>query len=158
PRNFFHGDRRTHAFFSDTNLRRELRPNYSGYDPQYARPGGISLDWDGGFGDRFVDLGRADKQDVLSRLGYVAKNAAGRAGSRDERAQVAQEAAAPATQGLFRENKLRDGEKDAGAPAGDAPPLVRKNFADTALWTMVDTTSRGMATVDFKLPENLTTW
>lgn len=45
----------------------------------------------------------------------------------------------------------------AAAPA--AQPVVRKNFADTACWMpMVVTDANGKATVEFDMPDSLTTW
>jgi alpha-2-macroglobulin len=46
------------------------------------------------------------------------------------------------------------------APAEAGPtPTVRKNFADTALWTpMLTTNAKGEATVDFTMPEQVSGW
>jgi uncharacterized protein YfaS (alpha-2-macroglobulin family) len=47
---------------------------------------------------------------------------------------------------------------DASAPDGPIP-VVRKNFADTALWTAALTTDKdGKAEVSLTMPENLTAW
>lgn len=50
----------------------------------------------------------------------------------------------------------------AGAGSGGQsaePPVVRKNFADTALWVgTLNTDDEGFAAVEIDMPENLTTW
>jgi len=47
--------------------------------------------------------------------------------------------------------------QDGGVPA--VQPTVRSNFADTALWVAaLETNSDGVAKVNLKMPENLTTW
>jgi alpha-2-macroglobulin len=44
-------------------------------------------------------------------------------------------------------------------PMGGQEPAVRKNFADTAFWAAALTTNKkGVAEVDFTMPENLTGW
>ncbi|MCA9178230.1 MAG: alpha-2-macroglobulin [Planctomycetales bacterium] len=58
--------------------------------------------------------------------------------------------------------------KAAAGPAGPggempvaaaAEPVVRSNFADTALWVgVLETDSNGLAKVKLNMPENLTTW
>ncbi len=46
-----------------------------------------------------------------------------------------------------------------GGGAPDVEPVVRSNFADTALWVGALTTdANGQASVDVTMPENLTTW
>ena len=50
---------------------------------------------------------------------------------------------------------------DAGGPGGAAAiqPTVRSNFADTAFWAAsVTTDADGVASIEFKMPENLTGW
>src|SRR5262249_5409128 len=50
------------------------------------------------------------------------------------------------------------GDDDGGMPGG-APPTVRKNFADTALWKGVLKPNKdGIAEVTFTLPEQTTGW
>jgi alpha-2-macroglobulin len=49
-------------------------------------------------------------------------------------------------------------QNKADSPAGLVAPVVRKNFADTALWRVVQTDARGKATLTWKFPDNLTTW
>ena len=45
------------------------------------------------------------------------------------------------------------------APAGEPPPMIRSNLADSAVWvTDVTTNDAGEAVIDFDLPDNLTTW
>ncbi|MCE9582581.1 MAG: hypothetical protein K8T20_08820, partial [Planctomycetes bacterium] len=62
----------------------------------------------------------------------------------------------PKPEGLERARKLED--KDEPAPA-NAPPVVRKNFADTANWTpWVVTGADGKASIEFDMPDSLTTW
>lgn len=50
--------------------------------------------------------------------------------------------------------------KDARGEGGEAvQPAVRSNFADTAYWAAsVTTDADGVASIDFKMPENLTGW
>jgi uncharacterized protein YfaS (alpha-2-macroglobulin family) len=44
-------------------------------------------------------------------------------------------------------------------PSAGVEPTIRSNFADTALWApSLVTATNGTATVDVKMPENLTTW
>lgn len=48
---------------------------------------------------------------------------------------------------------------ESGAAGGAVQPSVRSNFADTAYWAAsVTTDAAGVASVDFKMPENLTGW
>ncbi|MFO0958462.1 MAG: MG2 domain-containing protein [Isosphaeraceae bacterium] len=48
---------------------------------------------------------------------------------------------------------------DAGGGAADVEPTVRTNFADTAYWSgSVVADADGKATIEFDLPESLTTW
>ena len=60
--------------------------------------------------------------------------------------------------------KMRLAKKEAGKQLVDAQkglvtPTVRKAFADTAFWAgNIITDQRGMAEIDFKMPENLTGW
>jgi alpha-2-macroglobulin len=50
-------------------------------------------------------------------------------------------------------------QAEPGAGALGVPPTVRKNFADTALWTASLTTDKdGFAEVSLTMPENLTAW
>jgi alpha-2-macroglobulin len=56
-------------------------------------------------------------------------------------------------------------DKAGGAPAGAVPPdqgpapMIRKDFADTALWVAdVKVDADGNAQLDFDMPDNLTTW
>src|SRR5205823_4242532 len=65
-----------------------------------------------------------------------------------------------------KDGVLADREEAASQPmepGTDQPPqvepVVRKNFADTALWAANITTDKnGVAQVDLTMPENLTTW
>jgi uncharacterized protein YfaS (alpha-2-macroglobulin family) len=60
-----------------------------------------------------------------------------------------------------RENKKEGGRRRAAEDPAARPevaPDVRRNFADTALWRVVHTDASGKATIDFKFPDNLTTW
>ena len=51
------------------------------------------------------------------------------------------------------------GQGGGDAGSGNMQPVVRKNFADTALWVgAITTNDDGTAEVSLKMPENLTTW
>lgn len=54
------------------------------------------------------------------------------------------------------------GDVGGAGGAGQAPlvtPTVRSNFADTAFWAgTINTDEDGVATIDVKMPENLTAW
>jgi uncharacterized protein YfaS (alpha-2-macroglobulin family) len=56
----------------------------------------------------------------------------------------------------------REGKGDGalpGGPDGNPPVVVRKNFADTALWVATLSPNQdGVAEVSLKMPENLTGW
>ena len=66
-----------------------------------------------------------------------------------------------ASDALENEKKDKNGDlarKEAGGEAGPEP-VARTNFADTAFWAaVVSTDAKGEATVEIKMPENLTTW
>ncbi|MBI2923197.1 MAG: hypothetical protein HYY18_19245, partial [Planctomycetes bacterium] len=87
--------------------------------------------------------------------------------------------ASPAKSGLLREDLKKGDDRgefagkkpespapraaaDPGEPGGGTagqPPVVRKNFADTAYWNaFVVTGADGKATVEFDMPDSLTTW
>lgn len=55
---------------------------------------------------------------------------------------------------------MMDAAAAAGAaPGNEAAPTLRSEFADTAFWTTaVSLDADGTATIDFKVPDNLTTW
>ncbi|MFN7971802.1 MAG: MG2 domain-containing protein [Acidobacteriota bacterium] len=61
-RKWFWGDRRSHAFDMDTNLRRDLQPTTGRRDPRSYWPGGIPEDWDGGFGNRWLAIATAERR------------------------------------------------------------------------------------------------
>ncbi|MCA9230106.1 MAG: alpha-2-macroglobulin [Planctomycetales bacterium] len=49
--------------------------------------------------------------------------------------------------------------EQAGSESELAQPMVRENFADTALWVgALETNAEGLAEVKLDMPENLTTW
>lgn len=54
----------------------------------------------------------------------------------------------------FQPSNLGGGEMGGGGDGGD----VRKDFADTAYFTVVKTDENGKASVNFKLPDNITSW
>ena len=53
----------------DTNLRRQFSPTGYRRDPRTMWPGGTPADWDGGFGNRWLNAETADKKSVLRQLG-----------------------------------------------------------------------------------------
>jgi uncharacterized protein YfaS (alpha-2-macroglobulin family) len=85
----------------------------------------------------------------------------GSVGGRSEMRKAA--SPAPMRSGMSMANEA---VADAAAPetesksvAPGVEPVVRSQFADTALWIgRVDTDARGESTVSFKAPDNLTTW
>ncbi len=53
---------------------------------------------------------------------------------------------------------LAVGNEEGGMPQGPQP-MIRKDLADSAVWiAAVETDAAGLATLDFDLPDNLTTW
>ena len=64
----------------------------------------------------------------------------------------------PAADPANKDGKARQEQQGGGGAAG-AEPVVRKNFADTACWSpSVVTDADGKATVEFDMPDSLTTW
>jgi uncharacterized protein YfaS (alpha-2-macroglobulin family) len=56
-------------------------------------------------------------------------------------------------------SSLSEIESSAGEAPANVQPTVRKDFADTAFWIANLTTNNdGIATANFKMPENLTQW
>jgi hypothetical protein len=56
-------------------------------------------------------------------------------------------------------DRFADRESQAGQPEDLVQPGVRTQFADTAFWSgSITTDSKGMAAVEFDMPENLTGW
>ena len=108
--------------------------------------------------------------------GAMAKGASSRGIARQSlRSEGGEDAAAAATpmaangfglQAHDGSNREQDFQQRAeAAKPGAAPdeitvePMVRKNFADTALWVAkLDTNADGTAEVELTMPENLTTW
>ncbi len=120
-------------------------------------------------------IGWLPEGDRLSRHEFASIAASGHLGGLGGMARAAPMAAAPlASLGPqkaksarnFRELSNRNGgevisadafESEPGAPA--VQPVLRTNFADTALWAAALTTGAdGTAEVEFPLPESLTTW
>ncbi len=57
------------------------------------------------------------------------------------------------------EDSLTDGASASSSESEMAQPVVRKNFADTALWVgTLETNAEGLAEAALDMPENLTTW
>lgn len=89
---------------------------------------------------------------------------AGYAASAKSPAMPMAAAAAPAKNGRGRmafwtddESTRLDVGKGRGAPV--AEPMIRSNLADSAIWlASVKTNEAGEASLDFPLPDNLTTW
>lgn len=66
--------------------------------------------------------------------------------------------AKPAQAGKSKDGKMEERQHGGGAAAG-AQPVVRKNFADTAFWkASIVTDENGKATIEFDMPDSLTTW
>ncbi|MCE9545631.1 MAG: alpha-2-macroglobulin, partial [Planctomycetia bacterium] len=65
-----------------------------------------------------------------------------------------------AADAVFSENQEQSRQDKAGAPPANlVQPTIRSAFADTAFWAAaIETDNDGLATVEFKMPENLTTW
>ncbi len=164
-RSFFWKWRRTHYPNTNTNLTRGAGP--------ISPPNELSLEYIGCFGSMVADLHQEgdqvasaeDDADGFSDSLYFAQrdrhvvtgaaSLAGRAKSMDS----------------FDMSLARSDEasvKAPAAPTASAPgaalppgvePTVRTNFADTALWSASLTANeQGLAEVELKMPENLTTW
>lgn len=110
--------------------------------------------------------GRADTNETASSFGAEQKGGAPAADAMADGA-AAELSAAPSAPGRrargFAGRAKKKAEAGGGGGGGGAPktvaPKVRKNFADTALWTATTRTDdKGEATLEVKMPENLTGW
>ena len=58
-----------------------------------------------------------------------------------------------------KQSNVQNGSSQPEIQAPNLEAAVRENFADTALWVgTLSTDKEGLAEVEFKMPENLTTW
>ena len=57
-------------------------------------------------------------------------------------------------------DSMREDDEAASEPAVEiVEPIIRENFADTALWVgTLETNAEGLAEVELDMPQNLTTW
>ncbi|MDP6447109.1 MAG: MG2 domain-containing protein, partial [Pirellulaceae bacterium] len=114
----------------------------------------------GAFGHLLVEQeGRAELQRGAGRgranKMMAAKSAPGGAVAETASLAIADEAVG----GGFAADASDKDSGQAAAGGGFVEPTVRKNFADTALWTAALTTNdQGIAEVSLEMPESLTTW
>lgn len=149
-REFFWGWKRHHS----PSLEDSLRACEAGL----LKKGEVSMRMLGMFGDT---------ADRLS-IGLVAKSEAAYAGGFAGGAiadAFAMAPAAPAAMAVAESRADRsmaraEKSKRGAEGGGEAPaPLIRTNLADSAVWlASVKTNEQGEATLDFALPDNLTTW
>ena len=60
---------------------------------------------------------------------------------------------------IYKAKPGEPGSGAAGAGVGEAPVMIRSEFADSAYWTsQIETDADGNAVVEVPLPDNLTTW
>lgn len=144
---FFWKWRRSHRERSETNLGR--------YESPLGKPDQPQMQSLGVFGGTVAD------DEGISAESRISKNE----GGRRLRAQPAPMAAAAVEEAdAFSDDSRLDQDNAALPPAGttkqaEATPVVRQNFADTALWAAaLETNADGIANVELDMPENLTTW
>lgn len=109
----------------------------------------------GAFGDQVAANGMMAKGRAMRSF-----SGGGRGGGLGgmEMADAAMPMAAMAAEGAAMPGAKMEGV-EAQMVAADNQPIVRSNFADTALWVgTLETDSNGMAQVRLNMPESLTTW
>ena len=154
-REFFWKWRRDHRPHGDSDLRRGSQVLVSRGKPHMQNLGVFGH----GVVDELADA-RIERKALLERRSLASNEGLDVANSSTLYAAAAPMQAAealptdrPAEFDLAKKN-LPD-----GAALPDVEPLVREEFADTALWVgKLETNAEGIAEVDFKMPENLTTW
>ena len=165
--------------------RRQHHPNaessldHRGYN--LVRPGAFAMEYLGMFGQSVVEeINDAEGQGLGIRGGFTGfgfGGAAGGGGSMLRMADALSRNGAPAPAAAMAPMAQMEGErrevaakavsgafeeKDKSGAGGEGPlvePTVRTQFADTALWVgNLSTDQDGLAQVELKMPENLTTW
>ncbi len=134
--------------------KREHRPqtehNLMKYFAQMLKNGEISMTDLGAFGGQVAEMEKLSAQDKAPQMYFKSENAMMRKGGAY--------AAPMALQSMVMDSA----EAAPGAAGGEAPtvePTVRTQFADTAFWAAnLTTDAKGLATVNFKMPENLGAW
>jgi uncharacterized protein YfaS (alpha-2-macroglobulin family) len=142
------------------------------------RSGEIGMNNLGVFGDQVVEetaarenrrkrdgADREEGEQLRSTYGY-ARGMRGAGGGMAPAGAMAKSepAAALSLDAAFAGDKPKDGKANGapGEPGQEGPgvqPTVRKNFADTAIWSAaLKTNQDGIAEVDLTMPENLTGW
>jgi hypothetical protein len=173
-RQFFWGQKRHHSLQSRTNLRRQFLSYHLLNRPDVNAAGELQammMRWTQGQVDFETALdGRMSvRGGAEAALGSVAQPKEEAARSESKADDKAPRAPAPvAAPGALKKQKAggkdaAEREDDADAPnaQGEAAlvkPQVRSSFADTAAWKVVTTNQAGRATVQWKFPDNLTTW
>ena len=159
-REFFWKWRRHHTPYTETSLTHNLG--------QLLRSGEIGMSNLGVFGASVVEelrLGRNGQAQAKGEADAKSMNQAafaggGLAGVAKEQLQLRAGAERGEDRAGDGNDKAERKRVDSGesTPPG-AAPLVRKNFADTALWLASLTTDKdGLAEVSLDMPENLTAW
>ncbi len=140
---FFWKWRRHHNPSTETNLGRAFQ--------NLIAPGEKAMANLGVFGGRV-----ADDEMMLTNGRMDRGMAGGRAMSRKMKAAPMMEAAEPMAPAPTAEADMAG---EAPAEAELVTPTVRTEFADTAFWAAdITTDKKGTATVEFTMPENLTSW
>ncbi|VAX40318.1 alpha-2-macroglobulin domain protein, partial [hydrothermal vent metagenome] len=156
-RAFFWKWRRSHYPQTESNLVR--------YFGNLLKNGETSMGNIGRFGHLVTNLNlssagkkNADKQDDAKDAKGEAESAAefGEGKSLNRRKENNKKSKSP-PRGYVE--KQQDGGGEGSAGSKTVEPVIRKNFADTALWVgAITTNDDGTAEVSLKMPENLTTW
>ncbi len=168
-KSFFWKWRRQHYPRTESSL------DHRGYN--LTRLNAVAMEYLGMFGQSVVEEAGADKEqaDELQLRGSEAPGSGGgmnRFGNARGGAMTMGYAAAPMTMqsmeaaGGARRMTAKAGfaelKKEGAEGGGEAPmvePTIRTEFADTALWAGdLATDQDGLAQVELKMPENLTTW
>jgi uncharacterized protein YfaS (alpha-2-macroglobulin family) len=147
-REFFWKWRREHYSQTETSLARGEQP--------VAKPNEIQMQNLGVFGESVAD------QEIQTRFGlgrdhFAGGNAGGRGVAMDALAEGAAMPMAATAAPMVASRQLKSDPGGAVAPVVE--PMIRKEFADTALWVgALETDREGHGEVELKMPENLTTW
>ncbi|WP_165065957.1 alpha-2-macroglobulin family protein [Paludisphaera rhizosphaerae] len=124
-----------------------------------ANGGGMPFGWGGGVRGSRMMMMRADAAPAPMAAPAAAPMMRGMAGGMGGMGGAMLKAEAPGRAlNMAADTVISADAFDGGEPAGPQP-VVRTNFADTAFWAAaVEAGPDGTATVEFPLPDSLTTW
>ncbi len=154
-REFFWKWRRSHQPQGETNLERHS-PVLADHEKPTMQNLGI-------FGGDVAGSEVADEEGVLKKHVEATNSGLGSGIRRGDKSMAAPMSMAMAHQRGEEEVSLEqsvDSQNDSNLLESDfVEPMVRENFADTALWVgSLETNAEGIAEVELEMPENLTTW